>query len=280
MQAWLGILSVPRGTAYSRAMESLPCLRKSSLRASPSRDWTVRSCMTPSRRSWRWTAGEKWPAMVTVPGPRFLEGRGGGLSRQPPCCGGKPPPRKGPRAGSARRRHAPRCGPARPRPRSRALRPRRDPSSCRAAGPGSERPRREGRRERRGGRWQGQHRGGRRERRPRTGSAPACRPRERRWPGGRGRPGRPSRQRPRNRRPHGRPGWSCRCRPSGLTVRSCTLRPRLCGVYPGFGRLARAAVSATPPRSLRQPAGRRSQRALPDPPRASPVASTPSASRR
>ena len=78
MQAWLGILSVPRGTAYSRAMESLPCLRKSSLRASPSRDWTVRSCMTPSRRSWRWTAGEKWPAMVTVPGPRFLEGRGGG----------------------------------------------------------------------------------------------------------------------------------------------------------------------------------------------------------
>ena len=24
---------------------------------------------------WRWTAGEKWPAMVTVPGPRFLEGR-------------------------------------------------------------------------------------------------------------------------------------------------------------------------------------------------------------
>ena len=64
--------------AYSRAMGRFSCLRKSSLRASPSRDWTVRSCMTPSRRSWRWTAGEKWPAMVTVPGPRFREGRGGG----------------------------------------------------------------------------------------------------------------------------------------------------------------------------------------------------------
>ena len=38
----------------------------------------MRSCMTPSRRSWRWTAGEKWPAMVTVPGPRFREGRGEG----------------------------------------------------------------------------------------------------------------------------------------------------------------------------------------------------------
>ena len=55
------------------------------------------------------------------------------------------------------------------------------------------------------------------------------------------------RQRPRNRRPHGRPGWSCRCRPSGLTVRSCTLRPRLCRVYPGCGRLARGAVPATCP---------------------------------
>ena len=65
-----------RGPAYSRAMGSLPCLRKSSLRASPSRDCTVRSCMTPSRRSWRWTAGEKWPAMVTLPGPRLRVARG------------------------------------------------------------------------------------------------------------------------------------------------------------------------------------------------------------
>ena len=38
------LLRVPRGPAYSRAMGSFPCLRKSPLRASPSRDWTVRSC--------------------------------------------------------------------------------------------------------------------------------------------------------------------------------------------------------------------------------------------
>ena len=32
-----------------------------------------RPCTTPIMRSWRWTASGKWPAMVTLPGPRFVE---------------------------------------------------------------------------------------------------------------------------------------------------------------------------------------------------------------
>ena len=63
--------------AYSRAMGRRLCLRKSSLRASPSRDWTVRPWVAPSMRSSRWTAWETWPAILTLPGPRFLEGRRG-----------------------------------------------------------------------------------------------------------------------------------------------------------------------------------------------------------
>ena len=35
---------------YSRATGSCPCLRNRSLRASPSRDWTVRPCMAPTPR--------------------------------------------------------------------------------------------------------------------------------------------------------------------------------------------------------------------------------------
>ena len=67
----------PRAQVYSPAIGRRPCLRKSSLRASPSRDWTVRPWVAPSMLSWRWTAGEKWPAILTLPGPRFLESRRG-----------------------------------------------------------------------------------------------------------------------------------------------------------------------------------------------------------
>ena len=67
----------PRTQAYSPAIGRRPCLRKSALRAVPSRDWTVRPWVAPSMRSWRWTVWEKWPAILTLPGPRFLEGRRG-----------------------------------------------------------------------------------------------------------------------------------------------------------------------------------------------------------
>ena len=67
----------PRTQAYSRAIGRHPSLRNSSLRASLSRDWTVRSWRTPSMRSWPWTAWGKLPPILTLPGPRFLKGRGG-----------------------------------------------------------------------------------------------------------------------------------------------------------------------------------------------------------
>ena len=66
----------PRPQAYSPAIGRHPCLRKSSLSASPSRDWTARPWVAPSMRSWRWTALGKLLAMVTLSGPPSLERRG------------------------------------------------------------------------------------------------------------------------------------------------------------------------------------------------------------
>ena len=62
------------GPTYSRAIGSCPCLRNSSFRASPSRDWTVRPWIAPSMRMTE-QAGSERPRLH--PQPPLCERHGG-----------------------------------------------------------------------------------------------------------------------------------------------------------------------------------------------------------